>query len=82
MEIKLKIKFNKKIRVWVEDAFDDNEIDESSGSSLIVETIVNEDDWIYPWILSFGENAEILEPKHIRKKIGEISKKINKKYQT
>ena len=81
-EIKLKIKFNNQVRVWVEDSFDDNEIDESSGSFLMVNTTIEEDNWIYPWILSFGENAEILEPKHIRNKIGEISKKINKKYQT
>ena len=81
-EIELQIKFSKQARVWIEDIFDYNEIDESSGSSLIVNTIVPEDDWIYPWILSFGDNAEIVEPEHIRNKIGEISKKIYKKYQT
>ncbi|MEN8155256.1 MAG: YafY family protein [Acidobacteriota bacterium] len=81
-KIELVIKFSKEIQPWVEDAFDDSDIKDTSETHFIVTTEINEDNWIYPWILSYGEHAEILKPKSVRDKIKEISKKIHTKYQT
>ena len=81
-KIELVVKFSKEIQPWVEDAFDNSDVESTSETHFIVRTEINEDDWIYPWILSFGEHAEILEPPEIRVRISEISKKIQAKYQT
>jgi len=81
-KIELVIKFSQDVRVWVEDAFDEHEINELPESQLIVRTISSNADWIYPWILSFGDSAEVLQPLCIREKMLKISKNIYKKYQT
>ncbi len=81
-KIELVVKFSKEMQAWIEDAFEYSDIKSETKTHFIVRTIINEDDWIYPWILSFGKHAEILEPSHIRKKMSEISKEIQTKYQT
>jgi len=81
-KVKLVIRFSNEIRPWVEDTFDDGEIGESDGTHFTAGTMIARNHWIYPWILSFGVNAEVLEPADIRKEIAEIVKKVEKKYQT
>jgi len=39
-----------------------------------------EDEWIYGFILSFGSNAEVLEPKRIREIIKARANEILEKY--
>lgn len=41
-----------------------------------------EDRWLYGFILSFGHDVEVIEPKHIRDRIHEISKGISAIYQS
>lgn len=40
-----------------------------------------EDDWLYSFILSYGDKVEVIEPDHIRKRIYMIAGSIQKKYE-
>jgi predicted DNA-binding transcriptional regulator YafY len=60
----------------------ESRITKEEDGSIIVRTALPENEWIQGWILSFGERIEVLEPEYLRKKIAEIVKKIQKKYQT
>ena len=42
------------------------EAEKQSDGSFIVNVTWPEDDWVYGFILSFGEHIEVLEPEHIR----------------
>ncbi|MCL2364911.1 MAG: YafY family transcriptional regulator [Defluviitaleaceae bacterium] len=48
------------------DGYDDEHIARQPDGSLIVTTTWYEDDWLYSYILSHGEYAEVLEPQHLR----------------
>ena len=39
-----------------------------------------EDEWVYGYLLSFGEHIEVLESEHIRKTIKEKVEKMRGKY--
>lgn len=81
-KVELVIRFSNEIRPWVEDTFEDGDIIDSGDTHFTARTEVGKSEGIYPWIFSFGEHAEVLEPEEIRREILEISEKILKKYQT
>lgn len=77
----LVMRFFPHARVRVEDFFDaDNIIYESDGS-LLVNISYPEDEWLYGFILSFGDDVELLEPMHIREIIKEKAEAIVRKYE-
>lgn len=55
-------------------------ISKSQDGSLIYEVKVNGIEEISQWILGFGENAEVLEPKELREKIGSTARKLSRIY--
>ena len=48
------------------DEFDENMVEKQSDGSFIVTRTYTEDSWVYSYVLSFGEYAEVLEPEHLR----------------
>jgi len=76
--IKLRISPEMKYRVF--DEFDENIVEEQPDGSFIVTVSWEEDNWVYGFILSFGEYVEVLEPEHIRGIIRDKSTKISEKY--
>jgi predicted DNA-binding transcriptional regulator YafY len=62
------------------DEFDDSMIELQPDGSCIVSVKWPEDNWVYGFILSFGEYLEVLEPKRIRKIIKNKLSIIGKKY--
>ena len=40
-----------------------------------------EDEWIYGYILSFGENVKVISPAHVREIIKEKSRRIYAQYE-
>jgi predicted DNA-binding transcriptional regulator YafY len=78
--MQVKLKFNKKLRVNVEDYFNDDEIEYLKNGDMIVEIKVPEDqDWIYGWVLGYGNNVEVLEPEKVRKNMkDELNSVLNK----
>ncbi len=78
VEIKLRIAPEKAYRVF--DDFYESMVEKQSDGSFIVTVSWPEDDWLYGFLLSFGEHMEVLEPERIRAAIKEEAQKISKKY--
>ncbi|AND84923.1 WYL domain-containing protein [Clostridium tyrobutyricum] len=78
--VKISLKFSEKARYRIQDYFDEEETTFLKDGSVVVNTEIVEDNWIYSVILSYGEYVEVLEPEHIRKIIGEKSKKTSDIY--
>ena len=76
--IRLRISPEMKYRVF--DDFGESSIEEQADGSFIVAVSWPVDNWVYGFILSFGEYIEVLEPERIRKIIMNKGKKIYEKY--
>ena len=76
--IKLRIEPEMKYRVF--DDFDEEEIDKQPDGSFIVTVSFPEDNWVYGYVLSFGEYAEVIEPEHIREIIKSKGQKLSERY--
>lgn len=63
-----------------EDYFDAAELQPDGSGGYIVQINYPEDNWLYGFLLGFGTAAEVLEPEHIRHKMGEIAAGIAAKY--
>jgi predicted DNA-binding transcriptional regulator YafY len=79
-DVTLKVKIAPEMTYRAYDEFDEEDIEKQPDGSCIITVIWPEDDWVYGWILSFGEYIEVLEPEHIRALIGEKAKKISEYY--
>lgn len=56
------------------DDYDEDMLRKNKDGSYTLEIDFPEDDWAYGYILSFGPNVKVIEPKHIRNIIKEKSK--------
>ena len=79
--VKLQLKFKPEARVRVDDFFDDDIVKELDNGDLFVEVSFPEDEWVYSFILGYGESVEVLGPRHVRKIIREKAERIYKIYQ-
>lgn len=77
--INLKFKIDKSLAYRVYDEFNEDQIDIDDDGDFIIKVSFIEDNWVFGYILSFGENIEVLEPEYIREiiaqKLGEALKK-------
>ena len=78
--IELKLRCGEKILNRLYDTFDDEYISKNDDGSYNLTVTLPEDEWVYSYILSFGGNAEVIEPKHIREIIKTRAKEISEKY--
>ena len=62
------------------DEFDESMLEKQPDGSLIVTVTWPEDNWVYGFILSFGEYLEVIEPEYIHKIIKDKAQKISEKY--
>lgn len=74
--VKMRLKFSPKVRMKVEEYFEDEHIEHLEDGAMIVTFDVPEDDWIYSMILGFGDCVEVIEPKRMRSAIREKTEKI------
>ena len=77
--VHIKVKFDRKVAFRVHDEIN-GEIIEDSGGNLYTEREVPNDYNLYNYIFSFGDGAEVLEPKEIRMQIKEMINKMAEKY--
>ncbi|MGD9202432.1 MAG: YafY family protein [Chitinispirillia bacterium] len=80
--VNLILKFNPAVQLIVEDSFDEDQIKYLDTGELLVKVCFPEDEWLYSYILSFGESVEVIEPINIRQVIINKAKKIKKIYET
>lgn len=78
--IDLKMRCDEKVLNKLYDTFDGDCISKNDNGSYDLSITMHEDEWVYGYILSFGNNAEVLEPKHIREIIKTRAKEILEKY--
>lgn len=71
--------FPKSMAYRVYDEFDNSQIKRCENGDLVVSVNMPEDDWLTGYILSFGGQAEIVEPVYLKNKIAETAKKIYEK---
>ena len=79
--VHLKVRFNRRAAFRVYDELN-KEITEDDEGNLYSEIEIPNDYNLYNYIFSFGDGAEVLEPKEIRIRIKEIINKMAEKYIT
>ena len=77
--VNIKLKFDKSVAFRVYDEFNEA-IEEDEKANLYVEIKIPNNYKLYNYILSFGSNVEILEPKEIRNQFKNMINEIAKKY--
>lgn len=65
--VKIKVKLDKKMAFRVYDEFQDYTLDEEGN--YIAEIDFSGEEWLYGYIMSFGDNIEVLEPKEVREEV-------------
>lgn len=78
--IKLVMKIESSMAYRVYDEFGQEAITKNTDGSFIVTANLLENEWVYGYVLSFGDYAEVLEPEHVRKIIKRKLEKNLKKY--
>ncbi len=79
--VNIKVKFNRKVAFRVYDELN-GEITEDNDGNLYTEIQIPNNHNLYNYIFSFGDGAEVLEPKEIRRQIKEMINKMAEKYIT
>lgn len=79
--VHIKVKFDRRVAFRVYDELN-GEITEDDEGNLYSEIEIPNDYNLYNYIFSFGDGAEVLEPKEIRMQIREIINKMAEKYIT
>ena len=62
----ISIKISKKIAYRVYDEFVPNQIEKQDENYFYVNIQMPLDEWVYGYLLSFGENVEVISPKFVR----------------
>jgi len=81
-DITLRLRIAPEMTYRVYDDFDENMVAKQPDGSYIATATWPEDNWVYGFLLSFGEYIEVLEPEHIRQIIAKKAQKIAEKYIT
>ena len=79
--VKVTLLFDKSMSVQVYEKFDD-EVTKNKDGSLLVETLMPNNELLFSYILSCGDKVEVIAPQSIRNIIFERAKKIQEKYRT
>ena len=79
--VHIKVKFDRKVAFRVYDEINGEIIEDDEGN-LYAEIEMSNDYNLYNYIFSFGDGAEVLEPKEIRMQIKEMINKMAEKYIT
>ncbi|WHH57131.1 YafY family protein [Petroclostridium sp. X23] len=75
----LELVFEKEMETIVQDWFGEEGIENGSGQ-IMVKTVLPENNWLYGFLLSFGNGIEVIHPPHIRSTLANIAEQIYKKY--
>lgn len=78
----IKLRFPKEMAYRVYDEFDKTQITKEENGDLIASAAMPEGAWLTGFILSFGTQAEVLSPTHLREEIAKQAEMIVEKYKT
>lgn len=68
--------FTDKAMYRLNDDYNEDMLRNNGDGTYTVELVFPEDDWLYGYILSFGENVRVDEPEHLRRTIQEKIEKM------
>ena len=74
----LEISISQSYRVY--DEFDKECIAKTQEGNFLVKVEFPENDWVYGYILSFGENAKVISPENVKNKVKQKLRKSLKNY--
>lgn len=78
--VTLKLRIAPMMAYRVYDEFNENQVERHADGSYTATVTYPEDEWVYGFILSFGEYIDVLEPTRVRLIIKEKLKKTLQKY--
>ena len=78
--IQLELEISKDMSYRVYDEFKREDIIKNKNGDFIIKVEFPENDWVYGYILSFGENVKVLSPGYVKSIIKEKLKKSLKNY--
>ena len=78
--IEMELLFKPRARVKIEDYFEPEQIIYQADGNMLVNISFPEDEWVYGFILGFGDDVEVLKPDHLRNILKEKGKKIWEMY--
>lgn len=73
------LRFPKKAAYHVYDEFDVTQVEIQENEDLIVSTEMPEDAWFIGYLLTFGTQADIVEPIYLKDVVAEQARKIYEK---
>ncbi|HNX62910.1 MAG TPA: WYL domain-containing protein, partial [Candidatus Limiplasma sp.] len=74
--------FSPAIAYRVYDEFDQAGISKQTDGTLLVRTAMPTDDWVFSYLITFGNMLTVLEPAELRDKLAEYTHKIAEHYRT
>jgi predicted DNA-binding transcriptional regulator YafY len=78
--IRVRMKFSPHTAYRIYDEFDANDISVDSDGSFLVEINLEEDDWFYEFLLSFGASVRVLEPQSAKERLLAKAEEIKSAY--
>lgn len=78
--VTLVLRIDERMAYRIYDEFDEKCIQKNKDGSFTVTVSFPEDEWVYGYVLSYGNYAEVLEPQHIREIIKRKFEEGYKKY--
>ena len=66
--IVMNLSFSKEVAYRVYDSFDEDVITQS-GEKLIVKVAMPEDEWLYGFLMSFGDKLTVLDPSYLKEEL-------------
>jgi len=78
--VNLVLKFEAEMAYRLYDEFSAEDIGTNPDGSFTVKTSIPQGNWIYGYLMSYGEHVEVLEPEWMKRKIAEKYEKALKKY--
>ena len=67
--VKLVLEISRKMAYRVYDEFEQETINQKANGDFLVQVEFPENDWVYGYILSFGEYAKVIAPEYVRTEI-------------
>ncbi|WP_151737948.1 helix-turn-helix transcriptional regulator ['Paenibacillus yunnanensis' Narsing Rao et al. 2020] len=74
------MRFSEEGRHLAEDYFDAEELQADGSGGYTVGVHYPEDNWLYGFLLGFGTMMEVLEPEHVRRRLGRLAAGIAAQY--
>ena len=78
--VKLVLEIYRKMEYRVYDEFERENIMQKSNGDFVVEVEFPENEWVYGYILSFGEYAKVISPDYVRNEMKKKVKRTLKNY--